>query len=483
MAKHNSIVLNFLYQSGYQILNIIIPFITTPYIARVLGATNVGIHTYTYSIAVYFTVVAMLGIETYGCRSFAKVDINDFCLRNKIFSDIYYLHLLISGLVLLVYFVFVVITPQYKLFYFIHSLHIVASLLDINWFFWGIEKFESTTIRSALVRIVSLILIFVFVKDENDLVLYSVIMAICQFMNALSLWPILFKYVSFCKASIRSMMKHLKPLFMLFGATVATTLYLMTSKTILGLFGDMEELGCFEYADRIIRLPVTLITALGTVMLPRMTALLENKKDRAVQKYLLTTSEFVFIMSVALSFGMYAVSEEFVNLFLGAGFQATSVYIRVMSISIIFMGFNNMIRTQVLMPKSQDRIYTIAVWVGAAANVILNIAFVSHIGAMAAALATVVSYFIVCLFQIYPIRKEIPIKRIIAGALVPLASGIIMVLVIDLLGNYLYESWASLMIKVIIGGFVYLALCLVGMKLTNSSLLTQICSVAGGRKK
>jgi O-antigen/teichoic acid export membrane protein len=168
---------NFIYNFIYQILILILPLITVPYVSRVLGADGVGTYSYTYSIAYYFMIIAMLGLNNYGNRRIAKVRDNKEDL-SKEFWSIYKLQLITSSIMIILYFLYVsLFATKYKLIAFIQILYVASSMLDINWFFFGIEKFKLTITRNTIIKVFSLILIFIFVKNENDLWKYTTILS------------------------------------------------------------------------------------------------------------------------------------------------------------------------------------------------------------------------------------------------------------------------------------------------------------------
>lgn len=455
-SKKNSISVNFLLQSAYQLMTLIMPLITTPYISRILGPENTGVYSYTTVIANYFVILAALGIEAYGNRSIANAKNVGQEEVNRVFSEIFLMHFMVSLIAFAAYLLYVFcFATQYKTLLLLQSFLIVGALFDINWFFFGIEEFKLTVTRNVIVKFVTVASIFIFVRTVDDLWKYVLIMSLGTFISQSVVWVFLPRFVSFRKVRFKAALKHLKPLMVLFVAVIATTLYRLIDKTMIGWMCNMEALGCYEYADRLIRMPVTLITALGTVMLPRMSSLYAANEDVKAKEYINTTSQFVFFLSFAMAFGMAAIANEFVSAFLGRGYETTSLYVQVLTVSIPFMGWNNLIRTQVLMPKSKDFIYTRAVWIGAIVNILFNVIIIYFCGAIGAAIATDVSYFIVGIFQTYPLRKEYPIKKYLRYSIVPIVSGVIMFAIVRMLLYLMPDTIISLVVSALIGAAIY----------------------------
>lgn len=462
ILKKGHFLKNFLFQSGYQLLTLIMPLITTPYISRILGKNNVGIYSYTCVIANYFVILAALGIESYGNRSIAKAKNKSQAELNKTFTGIFKMHFIVSLCSLFFYLMYsIFIAKEYRTILLLQSFLIIGALFDINWFFFGMEEFKLTVSRNVIVKILTICSIFIFVKTSSDLWKYVLIMSLGTFISQSVVWFFIPKYVSFTKVSTKETLQHFKPLLILFVAVIATTLYRMIDKTMIGKICDMGILGCYEYADQIIKMPVTLITALGTVMLPRMSSLLETKDNSKTELYLKSSFKFVFFLSFAIAFGLAAISTDFVQFFLGKGYEDTAKFIQVLVISIPFMGWNNLIRTQILIPKTKDVTYTKAVWAGAIVNVILNIILIYSIGAIGAAIATNFSYFIVSIMQTYPIRKEYPIKTYLSYGIVPLLTGVLMFILVKILLNKLHVTLFSFICIVFIGAFFYISMNLI----------------------
>lgn len=457
--KKASLSLNFIFQSVYQLLTLLLPLVTTPYISRVLGAENTGVYSYTSVIASYFVAVAALGIEAYGNRSIAKARSNGQEEINKVFSEIFSMHAIVSVLVLAAYFIYALfIAGEYRTLLLLQSFLVIGALFDINWFFFGIEEFKLTVTRNVIVKLLTVAAMFAFVRTSADLWKYVLIMALGTFISQSVVWVFLPKYASFCRVTLGGVFRHLKPLLVLFVAVLATVLYLMIDKQMIGEMCDMDSLGCYEYADRLIRMPVTLITALGTVMLPRMSALYAQKQEEQAKRYLKSTSQFVFFLSFAIACGLAAVSEKFVTLFLGSGYEPTVLFVRVLTAAIPFMGWNNLVRTQILMPKAKDRVYTRAVWAGAVINIILNAVLIYFYGAVGAAIATVASYLTVGIFQTFPLRKEYKIRKYLSYGIVPAIAGALMLIAVRAVDSALDVSAAALTAEIALGAAVYLAI-------------------------
>lgn len=464
---------NLVYQTLYQILTLILPFVTAPYISRVLGSENTGIYSYTYTNVNYFMLAALLGIETYGTRTISRVR-NDKAALNKTFSSLFYCHVCVSGLCLVVYLIYALcFSCAYRVYALIQALYVLAELLNINWFFFGIEEFKITVTRNLVIKILTIGSIFLFVKDKGDLIVYITIMALGTFISQSFVWIFLRKYVKFVKASWSEIFRHLKPMSVLFVSVIATSIYRMVSKTMLGAMGELSSLGCFEYADKIIRMPLSIITAVGLVMLSKTSNMYVNDSKGAVG-LISKSMEAVLIFASAIAFGLCGIAGNFSVLFFGSEYAYTGTLIEAMSISLLFMSWNNVLRTQYLMPKCKDKEYVIAVWAGAMVNVVSNLIFIRLWGATGAALTTSISYFVVSLVQSHYVKAELPIFQYLKRSAVPFAAGAVMLVCVRLVGQALPCSWLTLGLQVLTGGVVYVLLVLIYLKRSNSFLFTEL---------
>lgn len=471
----DSIKKNFILQTAYRLLRILTPLITAPYISRVLGADNLGIFSYTYSIASCFVIFSMLGIESHGNRSIARVRENKQEL-NRVFSEILCLHLIVSGMCTVLYFLFVQAMMQdHKVQALLQGAFVLSAVFDVSWLFFGLEKFQLTVTRDMIIKLVSIASIFIFVKAKTDLWKYTAIMSVSPLLSQLVLWPYVFKEITFEKIQLKHIFSHLKPLLVLFFAVIATQIYRMMDKMMLGYFGFLFQLGCYENADKIVRIPVGLITSLGTVMLPQMSNLYGKNDLKTAEKYMEISIEFVFFMASALLFGLSAVARDFSSIFLGEEFAYSGNLIVILCISILFMSWNNLIRTQYLIPLGYDKIYLIAVWAGAIANLLLNIVLIRRYDAVGAAVATDVAYFVVSLFQTIPIAKKVPLMHYLKKSIPHLINGTIMFICVKGIDYFTEASVFTLMLEILCGAVVYLALsCLLVKKSCNFVSFTRL---------
>lgn len=412
--KQRSIKKNFLYNMVYQILVIIMPLITTPYIARVIGPTGSGTYSYTYSIANYFVIFAMLGINNYGNRLIAKNRDDENKLSYE-FTSLFILHTLISLISLIVYIIFsVFIVKDYQTFFLLQGIYVLSAVFDINWLFFGLEEFKLTVTRNIIIKLISVVLIFTLVKTYDDLILYILILNGSNLLSQLMLYPFLRKNkIKLTKISWNVIFKHFKPLIILFIPVLALSIYKLMDKIMIGKIINLTEVGLYEYAERIINLPMTLITTLGTVMLPRMSNLVAKNADKEIKEYISKSMKFILFLSMPICVGIIMISNDFIPFFLGNSYNKTVILVQILAITIPIISFANVIRTQYLIPKSKDKDFSISLLLGALVNFILNYILIERYQSIGACIATVMAETVVMLYQAFKVKKEIQIMEYI----------------------------------------------------------------------
>lgn len=460
----SSLKKNLLYNTLYQILTIAIPLVTTPYVSRVLGAEGLGRYSYAFSIVTYFMMFAMLGVNNYGNRSVAMVR-DDANKLSKTFCSIYVFQLITSLIMIVIYVLYVITLYDDKCMGWIMLVYLFASAIDINWVFFGLEQFKITVIRNTVIKLLSVFAIFAFVKDTKDVYVYSLIYMIGSLLSQIYLWTIVKRYVKFSRVSFIDIVPHIKPNLILFIPVIAVSLYKVMDKIMLGSISTKSEVGFYEACEKVIAVPMGLVSSLGTVMMPRMSNLLANNEVERSKQYISKSILIAVFLSTSISFGIMAVAKEFVPIFYGEGYEKCISLFQLLLPSGIFIAFANVIRTQYLIPNQKDRVYVISVIMGAIINLIINIILIPRYASIGAAIGTLCAEAAVCAYQCYTVRKELNMKSYIVNSIPYLLAGILMYIVLINLTFSINSYLFILMLKVCIGCIVYVLLFLILNKL------------------
>lgn len=455
-----SITKNYLYNLVYQILILILPLITTPYISRILGAENIGIYSYTISIVTYFILFGSLGIAMYGQREVAYAQ-EDKEKYSKCFFEILALRCITMTISMVIFYFIFAKSGEYKVYYTILLLEMIANILDISWFFQGLEEFRKTVTRNIIVKIISIICIFIFVKTNNDLKNYFWIYVLSTLIGNVSLWLYLPQYIKKVNIKNINIFKHIKPTISLFIPQIAIQIYTVLDKVMIGtIISDKSEVGFYEQSQKIVKILLTIVTSLGTVMLPRIAKIYMNGDKEKIQEYIRKAFNFVFFIAFPIMFGVIAVSNNFVPIFFGQGYDKVAMLINIISPILLAIGLSNVIGTQYLLPTKRQKEYTISVVLGAIINFIINMLLIKRCGALGAAIGTVIAEISVTVVQFVFIRKEIKILEILKVAKKYLITSIIMLLVCVFVGKIIRNKLMCVIIQVIIGTISYLVILL-----------------------
>lgn len=466
-----SIKNNFIYNLAYQILTMILPLITTPYIARVIGPTGVGIQAYTYSIVNYFVLFSMLGINNHGNRSIAMVR-DDKERLSRTFISIYSIQAIMSLLMIIIYSIYIIFfIKEYKIIFIIQIIYIITSFLDINWFFFGMEEFRLTVIRNSIIKLASVCSIFIFVKNSNDLYIYSLILALSGLLSQVVLWIYIKKYIIFIRVKWSEIISNIKPILILFIPVIAISIYKTMDKIMLGSMSTVIEVGFFENSEKIINIPLGLITALGTVMLPKMSNLYAKGNTNESKKYIRLSMGFAMFMSIGSIFGLIGVGSVLIPVFLGNEFNRCINIVSLLAITLLFLSWANVIRTQYLIPKRRDSIYIISTILGATVNVIINMLLIKKYGAAGTAIGTIFAEAIVAIYQTMMVRNELEIKLFLRENIFYIIPGIIMCLLVRYIGKVMGISLFTGIVQIVIGGIVYCSISLIYMIIIKNEII------------
>lgn len=472
MKLMTSLKKNLIYQSAYQLLMVISPLITSPYIARTLGNEMYGIYSYYYSIAYYFGIFTMLGLANYGNRTVAKAKSAGKEELGKLFLQMMLMQIGMLILVSVVYFLSIPVWGgEYKLNAVIEWLYILSVGLDISWFYFGIEEFKTTTQRSFVVKISIIACILMFVKSPADLNKYTMIMAGGMLISSLILWIQLPKYMKLTNVCLNDIVRHIKPNLILFVPVVSLALFHYTDKVMLGVMSTWKELGYYTNSDKIVNIPMGLINGLGVVMLPRISALSASNDSNKIEKYINISILLSLWAGIALCFGIKTIDSDFIPFFFGKGYMRCAELLEWLSIIIVIKAISNVLRMQYLIPMEKDREFNISVIVATVVNIVLNYILIPIHGAMGAVVGTLAAETIVLLLYGIFSKQVIKFHKVILPGILFIIAGVIMNVVVDTIKNKVVADnlLIRLIIEICIGGIIYCVLTLVGMLLIKKS--------------
>lgn len=454
MEKRTSVKSNYIYNLIYNIMNLIVPLITAPYTSRVLGADKIGIYSYTYALISTVIMVGALGSATYGQREIAGAGDNKK-ERSFLFWEIAcikgFFMILLSALFLLYS-----VRDDYFIYYLIEIPFLVAAVFDISWLFQGLEKFKYIAVRNMIVRAAGVVLLLLLVKKPDDLVIYLLIIGLSQLLGNLSMWHYLRENVY--RLSIRKEMigKHFRGLLVYFIPSVAYQIYAVLDKAMLGwIVGSEYENGYYEQAHKIINMTVGVFTAYTVVMRSRMTYLFARKDYDQIHKNMVRSSNVIALLVFPMSFGLAALAEGMVPWFFGEGYDAVVGLLLIFSPIFIFMGYNHLIGTHLLTPSGRQPKSNVGQLLAALANVIMNAILIPKLYSAGAAIASVISEFIIAAVYYWWVRKEFAFRIIVFTAYKKLIAAAGMFVVLYFVTQRLSVGILSSFLEILIGAAIY----------------------------
>lgn len=456
---------------------------TTPYLSRVLGPQQVGVYSFTYSITNYFVIFATLGMSNYGVRVVAATG-NDRHARSLAFWGAYFSQLFVSFLAIILYLFYMIFFPQGGSFIcLVWFMWVLSAALDISWLFFGVEDFRFPAERSFITKIASVIIIFIFVKGPTDLWIYCSSISGSFLVNQLMLWPFAKRHIDWVQPCWRDIKKHFIPNIRLFAPVVAISLYTSLDKIMLGAISGMEQAGFYEYSEKMSKMPMAIITALGTVMLPRMTSALSAGEEKKAKRLINESMFFMEASAMAMAFGIAAIAPEFSTLFFGPGYEPCAYIMPIISIVIPIISASNVIGVQYMLPTFSDKPYTLSVCIGAIVNIALNLVLLKSLGALGAAFATVFAELSVLAVQCLVVRHDLPILSYFKNTIPFAIVGLLMFIFVRFAANLIYpSSLIKLIAEILVGiatysiaSLIYLYLSgnisrLVGLFKTNNAM-------------
>ena len=466
--------INYIYSMSYSILATVLPLITSPYISRVIGSSGLGIYSYNYTMVTYFMQFASLGIGFYGNRSIAKVRDNRDKL-NKVFSEIFFMQLVTSMTMICLYIIYVLaFVKENKIIALIMLLYVITPAFSISWFFNGMENFKITVIRNFCIKILTVISIFLFIKDPNDLWLYVLIMALGYFFSEGYLILIVHKYVSFHMPKIKNVIPHFKPNIVLFIPIFAVSIYRSMDKLMLKWIVNYSEVGYYSNAEKIINVLLSAITSLGQVMLPKMTYILSTGNEKDFILLNRKSLKYATIISSAMACGIVGVSENFVPIFFGPGYNKCVPILKMLGINLILLSWGNTLKAEYLIPKEKDSLYIKAVGVGAIVNLIVNFTLIPSLQSIGAVIGTLSAEMVSLVIIIYGINKEFSFSSVFRENIPYLVIGIIMLIVVKFVGSIQTNHLFLLIMQVLSGIFVYCFILIIYVYLSNDPIKFEI---------
>ena len=446
---------NFTLQTIYQLVSNVVPIFIIPYTTRVLGADNLGYYSYLASICSYFVLVANLGSYSYGVREIAYLQ-NDRKKYSAVFSEIQLLRTIMSIITLAVYGVYMMLFNADKFVLSVLALNIINVILDVSWFYNGIEDFRPVVLRALILKVLYGISMFAFVQSSEDFHVYVLIQVGFTSLISLSYWIKLKNFVDFTFHV--NPFRHMKGAFALFLPALAIQMYTVLDKTMIGMFStsNYNENAYYDFAQNIVRGCLVLCTSLTTVSAPKISFCIASDDTAGMKQQLYNSYTFVWFSGLPICVTLFAIAPLFVPIYFGAGYEKVSVLIRVLLPMIIIIGMSSVSGNQYFVPKNFIKVQTISLIAGSVINVILNSLFIPHFSSVGASIASVIAEFAVTVSQFIFIARlgELSVLKVISLSWRYIIASSVMALFYYILVSFFSFAGLIPIIILVLGGLV-----------------------------
>lgn len=483
MKKKVSVKKNFVMSLIKTLMGLIFPLITFPYASRVLLVDGIGKVNYVLSIISYFQMIAALGISTYAVTEGSKIR-DDQEKLNRFSSEVFTINIISTIISYLLFLIFIrfSIFENYRQLLLLGSLSIMFTTIGVEWIYMIHEDYQYITIRSIVFQALSLILLVLLVKDETDLVQYLLLSVISSVGSGLINFIGSKKYIKLriLKPDFKILSRHLKPILLIFGMSVSTTIYSNSDIFLLGVLKGDNAVGLYSTAVKLNQIIIALICSVNNVLLPRLSYYVKNEMEIEYQSLIKKAVNMIVFFAIPMSIGLIILSDVAVLMIAGSEFLKASYIVKILAFNIILSPLNNFLAYQILMPFRRENVSFRATMIAAGINIVGNIIlipFMSYIGAALTTILAEVFVFIICLKNV---SDKIDWKKLFSKVYQYILSSIPIIVICYLLGIFIDNIYLYALLCIPISAIIYFVLLIL---FKNELILEGISLVKGIIKK
>lgn len=409
--KVNSIQFNYVMNMILTIATILFPIISFPYVSRVLGPDGVGRVSFAMSIVSYFSMIAQLGIPTYGIRECAKLR-DDKERLSEFVKEIIVINIIICVITYVLFFAFLFSVERFrteKVLFICMSCAILFNSMGLEWLYKGLEEYGYITKRSVFFKLIAFIGMFVLIKTEADVLEYGILTIFASVGSNFCNWINVKKLVSIKGVKVNSLKRHMRPIVVFFMISIATTIYTNLDNVMLGFMTNDNEVGFYTAATKVKAALVSIVASLGTVLLPRASYYIEQKWEAEFFDLSKKSMEFTMIIALPLTVYFTEFARETILVLSGNEYMHSVPVMIALMPTIVFIGATNIIGMQILVPMGREKLFFFSVLGGAVVDFLVNYFLIPLYGAFGAAIGTTVAEFIVFLIQWIGYRSNVTI--------------------------------------------------------------------------
>ena len=444
---------NYIYNLIQQVLLVVSPLITIPFLSRSLGAEGIGTYSYAFALTNYFTLVATLGCDVYGRREISYVK-NSIKNRSKKFWSIQIINTICTLFVSVAYIIFSLNNPN-KTLLLILVFHLINVPLNIGWFYQGTEKFKKITIRTIFLKLAELLFVVFCIHSKNDLIKYTFGSSFINFLTFFVLWLDIKNDIKFEKITLKDVKYDLKNCLQFFLPAIATSVYTLLDKTMLGILTrGYTENGYYEQAQKINIVLLRVVLSLGLVLLPQIAGAFKEGNKKQVKDLVNKSGKYVFFISLPIALGLICISDNFVPWFFGNGYNKVSELLKLSGFILIVQGLDDVFGMQYLVNIGKQKQYIISIFSGALTNFIFNLILIPKFASAGAIIASFIGELVIVLVQMYYVKANINLKEFFKQSRNYIIASMAMLIVIPL-SSFLRNSILSTAIIISLSAIIY----------------------------
>jgi len=435
----------------------IFPLITFAYVSRILNPDGLGKVTFARSYITYFTMFSNMGISIYGVRECAKYR-GDKNMLSKTMQELLFINIITTVFSYLLLAATVFSLPSVcgrRTELCIFSIVILAELMKVEWLYAALEDFSYITIRTITAHFVSLILIFLCIKNQEDLLLYIWILVLIEAVIGIANFIHARKYIYIKKYNNYQIQRHLKPLFYYFLAAVSANLFTNSDTIMLGFLSTDQEIGIYTAGSKICIMAFSVAGAFSTAIMPRMSFLLATGSHEEYSALLHRTFDYLMMLVIPVALGIMLLADEIVSVIGGTAYREAGNIARIMSLGIIAYSIVVFIHYEVMGPQNNEKDVMKTTVISAVINVILNLVLIHFIGAVGAAIATLISKIIFAALCILKSQKQLSFRTLLSHIPSYIGASIAIIIVCTVSKHILHAALTRLTMSAIISAIVY----------------------------
>ena len=475
MIKQVSLTRNYFFKLAFQVLSLVVPLVTTPYISRVLGADGIGTYSYTSSIMTYFTMFASLGTINYGVREIAQCR-DDKQEMSKVFWGIELMTVCTTLATLVIWLLLTSMSPEYNEIFFALTPMLVATAADISWLYTGLEKIHYTVAINLVCKLAGVISVFAFIKGKGDLLLYVFIMSAVTCVGNMSMWLFLPGIVAPPRLREIKIGRHFRETLKYFITSVAISIYTVLDKTMIGvLTHDPLENGYYEQACKIVNIAKPLaFSSINDIMAPRMSYLFAKDQKDEITARINSSLGIELLLSVGCCFGLMSVADVFVPFFFGAGYKPVIPLLKLMAPILIFICVSTCLGSHYYVPSGNILSGTKLTIVGSIVNILVNVPMIIWFSAKGAVTASLLAEGVIAVLYAVFCRRKVKYKGIWCQLYKKLIAGVLMYFMCSWIETVVHCTPILLLLTQVVSGVVFYVIALTFMKDDSVYLIYKI---------